>query len=98
MLSPRPSPRLKRPELAIIYHRGRLRYSDERKSPMIKCMSCGKEVYKKAKACPACGRPYPGYPDAGLGKALPGWFVALALVLIGFGAYAVVAMHAYSLK
>jgi hypothetical protein len=98
MLSPRPSPRLKRPELAIIYHRGKLRYSGERKRPVIKCLACGKEVYKKAKACPGCGRPYPGYPDAGLGKALPGWFVALALVLIWCSACAVVAVYLYSLK
>lgn len=65
---------------------------------MITCPACGKEVYEKAKACPGCGRAYPGYPDAGLGKALPGWFVALALVLIGFGAYAVVTMYVYSLE
>ncbi len=65
---------------------------------MIKCLACGRDVYEKAKACPACGRAYPGYADSGLGKALPGWFVALALVLIGFGAYAVVAMYVYSLK
>ena len=65
---------------------------------MIKCLACGKEVYEKAKACPGCGRPYPGYPDAGLGKALPGWFVALALVLIGFGVWTVVAFYVYSLK
>ena len=65
---------------------------------MIKCLACGKEVYKKAKVCPGCGRPFPGYPDSGLGKALPGWFVALALVLIGVVVNGVVTMYLYSLK
>lgn len=65
---------------------------------MIKCLACGKEVYKKAKVCPGCGRPYPGYPDAGLDKALPGWFVGVALVLTWCVSWIAVAVYVYSLK